>query len=482
MTDDQELVIESLPERDPAELDGAYRPFPPFSEFASTTSVDGSVWASYMSRLGDVRKAGSSGQFDNAVEIAMRSAAIQTGAIEGLYQVDRGITYSIATQAIAWQALKESHGTDIRGHFEAQLAAYEQVLDIATNSREVTQVAIRELHATACAGQATYKAHTPQGPEPRPLELGVYKTLPNHVIKADGSSHSYAPVIETAPEMARLVDELRSTAFNQAHPVVQAAYVHYAFVCIHPFADGNGRVSRALASIYLFRGASMPLVIFADQQRPYYDALEAADGGDYQPFVQFVLARALDTIELVIGQINLARTGGVRTRVASFRDLLTAAGGLTHRDLDSIAERIDNSLEETFRRLISEAGLPTGVSIQISGARNNSTSETSGYRLVRADGHRLVVVTLVSDEPAQGRVDFNVDTLVAQDKDNPATFLVRHVDYDSTLRIRIDEIHPEETELFRIRSAAFAESVLDLGLNQLFVLAQSSLVDRGYPA
>ena len=73
---------------------------------------------------------------------------------------------------------------------------------------------------------------------------------------------------------------------------------HYAFVCIHPFADGNGRVSRALASVFLYRSPGIPLVIFADQKNTYIDALEAADKGKYNLFVQFIADVCTDTVGL----------------------------------------------------------------------------------------------------------------------------------------------------------------------------------------
>jgi Fic family protein len=54
--------------------------------------------------------------------------------------------------------------------------------------------------------------------------------------------------------MARLVAELGSERFIKAHPIAQASYTHYCLAAIHPFADGNGRVARAVASTYLYRG------------------------------------------------------------------------------------------------------------------------------------------------------------------------------------------------------------------------------------
>jgi Fic family protein len=99
--------------------------------------------------------------------------------------------------------------------------------------------------------------------------------------------------------MARLVAEMRSDSFLAAHPVLQAAYAHYGLVVIHPFADGNGRVARALASAFTYRAISMPIVILSEHKEAYLDALESADKGEYQVFVDFMAARSFDTITMV---------------------------------------------------------------------------------------------------------------------------------------------------------------------------------------
>src|SRR5439155_26847782 len=139
-----------------------------------------------------------------------------------------------------------------------------------------------------------YRVMTAVGPQEQVLPKGQYKLLPNHVRARDGSDHSYAPVDVTPAEMSRFVSELRSEAFLAAHPLVQAAYAHYCFVVIHPFADGNGRVARALASAFTYRAVSMPIVILSEQRDAYLKSLERADIGDYQAFIDFMLARALD--------------------------------------------------------------------------------------------------------------------------------------------------------------------------------------------
>lgn len=214
-----------------------------------------------------------------AQDVVSRAAAVDTGALEGLYETDRGFTFTVATQAAVWETLVDKKGQRVRTLIEAQLDAYDSVLDLATKRRPVTEAWIRGLHAEICRGQKTYMVQTERGPQEQQLPLGEYKNLPNHVRGRDGEMHSYAPADSTPDEMHRLCEELRSEAFVNAHPVLQASYAHYAFVVVHPFADGNGRVARALASVYTYRSHSIPLLVLVDNRNEYISALEAADRG-----------------------------------------------------------------------------------------------------------------------------------------------------------------------------------------------------------
>jgi len=146
-------------------------------------------------------------------------------------------------------------------------------------------------------------AHTAIGRQDVPLPRGTYETLPNHVIEPDGTPHAYAPPDIVSTEMHRLVTEL-SADDGTTHPLVMAAFAHHAFVAVHPFADGNGRVARLLASIYTMRAASVPLMIWSDQSVEYRAALKRADAGDPQPFVDFVFDRTIDAISLMTDRLR----------------------------------------------------------------------------------------------------------------------------------------------------------------------------------
>jgi Fic family protein len=276
-------------------LDAAYKPFPAFEEWASRTSIDRDRWGRYKAELEIKTHPEALAQ---AREVVKRAAAIDTGAIEGLCEVDRGFTFIVAFETAAWEIELAKKGDHVRPLFEAQLRAYDYVLDLGTASAPISEAAIRKLHEVVCEALSTYRVMTAAEPQEQKFAKGRYKILPNHVRTRDGLDRSYAPVDGTPAEMARLVDEMRSEAFLAAHPVLQASYVHYGFVVIHPFADGNGRVARALASAFTYRAISLPIMILFEQKEAYLGSLEAADRGEYQAFVDFMLDRSLDTIDL----------------------------------------------------------------------------------------------------------------------------------------------------------------------------------------
>ena len=124
-----------------------------------------SARADFVAMLDAARAGASTEDLDRALDFAMRSAAIETGAIEGLYQTTRGITRTVALQGAMWEAALAEVRPEFRGHFEAQLDALEHVLDVVTASRPITEVWIRELHATVCRPQLTYGSRLPRDPK-----------------------------------------------------------------------------------------------------------------------------------------------------------------------------------------------------------------------------------------------------------------------------------------------------------------------------
>lgn len=340
-------------------LPGGYRPFPAFAGFgadADLAAVDRAAAA-----LDRTKATASEAALSRAVEVATRYAAVDTGAIEGLYQVNRGFTRTIATQSATWEAALAAHGDDVARSIADALAGYEFVLNAVTRRDPINQLWIQRLHEILCRSQGTYSVITVLGPQRQDLPLGAYKTMPNSPTNADtGRVHHYAGVDDTPGEMARLIDELNGEDFGRAHPALQAAYAHYAFVCIHPFADGNGRVARALASVFLYRRPGVPLVIFADQKDRYIDALEAADAGNTGPFVQFIRDRAVDAVELVRRHLD-------ETDDAAAADLRVAMNMGTPEDVDAsrAADRLSTQLATVLNDAFEALELPSEVHLRL---------------------------------------------------------------------------------------------------------------------
>ncbi len=84
-------------------------------------------------------------------------------------------------------------------------------------------------------------------------------------------------------------------------PVIQAAELHYNFVAIHPFADGNGRTARLLMNWHLLRHGYPLTVIEVERRADYLAALEAANDGQLAPIAALVIDSVVRSIGRLIG-------------------------------------------------------------------------------------------------------------------------------------------------------------------------------------
>lgn len=469
-----------------AAIDATYEPIPDFELWPETIPRT-DLWDRLKTRL-DTMKAEPlpEGALDTAVRTAMRAAAFDTGAIEGLYKTDRGLTMTVATQAAAWQATVDAKAPDARAYFEAQLEAYELVLDVVTNAQPVTEVWIRQLHEVLTRPQATYEVRTPVGPQQQALPRGRYKTDPNHVRLQDGSVHPYAPVQATAAEMARLTAQIATSEFLGAHPVTQASYVHYCLVLIHPFADGNGRVTRAVASVYFYKALSVPLVVFVDQRDRYLLALEAADRGDREPFIKLVAEAGRAAAGMVIDSILTARGPSKDDELRKLGALVSAQGGLTHYQLDAVAKRLQDEVGAIIGMAMGGIDLPPGVSthsVQFGGPQQ---VVPDGYRAVSSKNMGAMGVSFASIAPAMAKATFTVAIAVSRTDDEAETFALFDAenapagDRGEHLILGLSDVYPELTVAAQFRIRAYVERLIALALAKLVEEARSNLTQAGY--
>jgi len=425
--------------KDIAAVDALYRPFPDFVSWPRLGPIQRDLWERFSTELSERKRTVTADQLARAVNVAVRAAAIDTGAIEGLYQVDRGFTMSVALQAFAWEYALGERGEGVRELFEAQLAGYELAIDAVKGATPLSEAWLRSLHEQICAPQKTYRVYTAMGLQDQPLPKGRYKKLPNHVRLPDGSYHPYAPIVEVAPEMHRLFEQLHTTAFEEAHPVEQTAYAHYALTSVHPFADGNGRVARALASVYLYKNISIPLVVYANQRPQYFDVLSKADEGDPEPWLTFVADRGLDTMQLV--EERLRRAAGtqpdeIAERVASYMSPPEAR-------LDNLALRLLRELQARWKRATAPVRTAVGGAEVYDLVSKEPTPH--GYRRTTTPAIRVSL----GSRPPEAAVTFRVN--VACDDENPFRFQLEALASDDLLDIREADVTPELTASLSLR-------------------------------
>lgn len=434
--------------------EGAYEPFPPVEAWAAV-SFDPALYQEHAALLDNARTAGTEEARERAVRTAIRYAGTDTGAIEGLYTTDRGFTRTVAIEAAAWEAAAEERGPNAAAIIKDQIAAYEWVLDLVTQKVPVTEHVVRELHAMLCRSQDTYVVHTDMGRQERPLPKGEYKTLPNNPTSlATGGVHYYAPPGDVQPEMHRLVSSMESVEYAALHPVVQAAYVHYALAAIHPFSDGNGRTARALASVPLYRDRSIPLMILAEDRDEYLDALGEADGGNLGAFVSFVAERVVDTLQLAALTLRAGRGADIARSVEALRRATAATGGLSNAELDAMAHRLLYAFVAELATRIGEADLPPGVSLA-SEDLVHFNEPYGHYRPVAAVPLGVVLVGQAAPAPTQARVA--VQVLVAAAPHRPP--LALEVEGER-VTFSLRELEPRVRAVARLKMTELADMVI----------------------
>ena len=387
--------------------------------------------------------------FVQAATEAMKWASIETGAIEDLYKTDRGFTFSVASQTNTLQIVLDRKGESFAQHLKAQLNAYEYILDFATGKQELALSRVRELHAVVCEGQDTYKVLVAESEfEERPLSKGVFKKFPNNVATATGIIHHYCPVEDVNQQMQFLVDQTRDDVFLNAPAIVQGSYVHHTFTQIHPFSDGNGRMARALASIYLYRELSIPMVIFNDQRDVYFNALEAADSRNTEEFQKFMETIVDSTIEMLEVNVQGAHLQTPNEQKEVLINALQFGTNMTPSDL--------LKLVNVLAKLLNE-GLSSKKSEFIQGWEDHVTISTNisiGSNLFQRDttpaGHvdsgcGLTVSVSINDAPNPIAPVQHEYRIIIPEKSSEINYLsvfrAHHTnEFEESVKFRIDEL------------------------------------------
>ena len=217
-----------------------------------------------------------------------REWAIETGSIEGVYSIDRGVTEMLIEHGINASLIPHQASNKTPEHVVAIIQDHAEVLDglfdFVKGDRDLTTGFIKELHQALLRHEDTVLVVDQFGKLfEKELQKGAYKTTPNNPRREDGYSHEYCPPEHVPSEMDRLV-KWHAEHVQRGIPVeVEAAWLHHRFTQIHPFEDGNGRTARAVASLIFIKAGWFPLTIRTGEKAKYIEALELADSGDLRP-------------------------------------------------------------------------------------------------------------------------------------------------------------------------------------------------------
>lgn len=244
---------------------------------------------------------------------------------------------------------------------EQEVAGYAEVMETIFSAYEAISFSenhIRQLHRDLLAHSTKDERHR-----------GAYKTLSNNVEAFNEQGESLGIVFETASpfDTPRRMEELLAWLDEQGrekhlHPLLVVAIFVVVFLEIHPFQDGNGRLSRVLTTLLLLRAgyAYVPYSslesIIEQSKESYYISLRRTQGTirsaepDWNPWIEFFL-RALhrqkirlekkmereriilaDMPELSVALLELAREHG--------RITVAAAARITHASRHTIKDHL----------------------------------------------------------------------------------------------------------------------------------------------
>lgn len=250
---------------------------------------------------------------------------------------------------------------------EQEVAGYAQVMDTifaAWADIPITENYIKQLHRDLLQYSAKDERHR-----------GGYKTVPNDVWAFDGDGKMVGVVFATATpfdtprRMKELVDWfVEARDLKQLHPLLAIGVFIVVFLEIHPFQDGNGRLSRVLTTLLLLQAgyayvpyASLEAVIEQNKDQ-YYLALRRtqqtirSEAPDWQPWLLFFLRslqqqkRRLET-KVQREQRALAELPPLALAVVDFA---RAHGRVTNRDMVREVDASPNTVKATLSRLVKQ--------------------------------------------------------------------------------------------------------------------------------
>ena len=292
-------------------------------------------------------------ELEKLVEIAKIQSTEASNAIEGI----------VTTSTRIKQLVKEK--TTPKNRDEQEIAGYRDVLNIIHESFDAIPLSrnyILQLHKILYSHMNNSMA-------------GRIKSVQNYITVTYSDNHAetlFTPLapFETSEALDKICEEYNRVIGNmEVEPLIAIPVFIHDFLCIHPFNDGNGRMSRLLTTLLLYRNGfyvgkyiSLEAKI-AKNKDLYYDALGRAQIGwhegkeDVVPFIKYLLGTVLaayrdfaDRFALV--EIKLPALETVR------RAALNKIGLFTKQDIRELCPSLSiSSIEGGLRKLVSAGEL-----------------------------------------------------------------------------------------------------------------------------
>ena len=275
------------------------------------------------------------------------------------------LTLAQAEHLWAGQAVAQARDDDVRELLNYR-GAFNLVAEYLESGEPITEGLIREIHRRLVEGV--------RGGEGDPVR---YRTVQNQVINSVTRAIIYTPPApeDVPPLMRELVVWLREE--SAVHPVLVAGIAQFQLVHIHPFVDGNGRTSRLLSTLALYRAGYdfkrlFTLSEYYDRDRTaFYQAIQSVreHGMDLTGWLEFFvsglstqLAEVRSRGEVAIRADILARTNDLSARQSAVLAEVLAAGDLTIGALVQIFPHVNRrTLQRDLKvlrdkRLVREIG------------------------------------------------------------------------------------------------------------------------------
>jgi len=217
-------------------------------------------------------------------EHALIESAVSSNRIEGVV-VDQS---RIATVVFGNARLRDRNEEEIRGYRAALDVIHEDGYGLAVNELNISQFHRKIMEQAGDAGQY------------REQDSDIIEKYPDGRVRVRFKTVSAAKIRESMRETISLWD---AALFDpQVPPLIAIAALNLDFLCIHPFRDGNGRVSRLLLLLTCYhlglevgRYISLERVIEQNKERYYETLIQSSQGWhegkhDPWPYINYILA------------------------------------------------------------------------------------------------------------------------------------------------------------------------------------------------